>query len=138
MMRGDEVNHHEKLELGTMSCGSQFPIPYRTDITPNLASKNTKMRSSKPNLAGHTCDFAYLPVSSISFPSSSAYLFHVYYSRIIAEHKVQSSLSISPCHHLELMLSTAYTLFSIHQVQHTLYTVSTQDYCLPCILKILS
>jgi len=35
------------------------------------------------------------------------------------EHKVKSSLSISPCHHHELMLSAAYTECSIHHVQHT-------------------
>ena len=32
----------------------------------------------------------------------------------LQEHKVKSSLSISPCHHHELTLSAAYTEYSIH------------------------
>ena len=42
------------------------------------------------------------------------------------EHKVKSSLSISPCHHHELTLSTAYTEYSIHRVQHTPSTAYTE------------
>jgi len=38
------------------------------------------------------------------------------------EYNVKSSLSISPCHDHELTLSTAYTDYSIHRVQHTLRT----------------
>jgi len=41
-------------------------------------------------------------------------LFLVHNSTIIAEHKVKSSLSISPCHDHELTLSTAYTEYSTH------------------------
>jgi len=42
------------------------------------------------------------------------------------ENKIMSSLSISPCHHHELTLSTAYTEYSIHRVQHTPSTVYTK------------
>jgi len=49
-------------------------------------------------------------------------LFLVHISTIIAEHKVKSSLSISPWHDHELTPSTAYTEYSIHRVQHTLST----------------
>jgi len=48
---------------------------------------------------------------------------------IIAEHKVKSSLSISQCYDHELTLSTAYTEYSIHRVQHTPRTAYTQ-YCI--------
>jgi len=52
----------------------------------------------------------------------SAPIFHIVpicipdvsFSTIIAEHNVQSSLSISPCHDHQLTLCTAYTKYSIH------------------------
>jgi len=45
---------------------------------------------------------------------------------IIAEHKVKSSLSISQWYDHELTLSTAYTEYSIHRVQHTPSTAYTE------------
>ena len=42
------------------------------------------------------------------------------------EHKVKSSLSISPCHHCEFTLSAEYTKYSIHRVQHTPGTAYTE------------
>jgi len=57
-------------------------------------------------------------------------LFLIHNSTIIAEHKVKSSLSISPCHDHEFTLSTAYTKYkhtpstSIHQVlAYTEYSI---------------
>jgi len=61
-----------------------------------------------------------LSFSSTTLPSSQ-------------EHKVKSSLSISPCHHHEFTLSAAYTGYSIHQVQRTRKIV-----CGPFILTISS
>jgi len=96
--------------------------------SPDPACNYTDTRSSQPNQASRTLDFSYPLVSSTSFSSSSPiYLFLVHNSTIIAEHKVNSSLSISPCHDHELTLSTSYTEYSIHRVQHTPSTASTQD-----------
>jgi len=63
----------------------------------------------------------------IVFIRSPTSLFLVHHSTIIAQHKVMSSLSISPCHDFELTPSTAYTQDSIHCVQHTPSVASTQD-----------
>ena len=51
---------------------------------------------------------------------------HLSFCIIITEHKVKSTLSISPCHDPELTLSTAYTEYSIHRVQHTPGTAYTE------------
>jgi len=51
---------------------------------------------------------------------------HLSFSTIIPEHKVKSSLSISPYHNHELTRSTAYTESSIHRVQHTPSTPYTE------------
>jgi len=61
-----------------------------------------------------------LSFSSTTLPSSQ-------------EHIDQSSLSISPCHQHELMISAAYTECSVHRVQHTPKIV-----CRPFILMISS
>ena len=130
-MRGDGGNHHEKLGLTRISYARQFTIPDTAGMSLDLARNITNTRSSKPNQASRTPDFSYLLVSSISFSSSSLIsLFLIHNSTIIAEHKVKSSLCISPCHDHELTPScsihrlqhtpsAAYTECSIHRVQHT-------------------
>ena len=89
-------------------------------MNPDPACNHTGTRSSQPNQASCTHDFSYPLISSTlcssSFPFS---LFLVHNSTIITEHKVKSSVSISPCHNHELTPSTAYTKYSIHHVQHT-------------------
>jgi len=136
-MRGDGGNHDEKQELKKISCASQFTIPSMAGISLDPAGHYTGTRSSKPNYSSHTTDFSYLVVSSIAFSSSSPItLFLVHNSTIIAEHKVDSSLSISACHDPELTPSTAlhqvqhtpsaaYTEYSIHRVQYTPSTAYT-------------
>ena len=52
-------------------------------------------------------------------------------STITYEHKVMSSLSFSPWHDHELTPSTAYTEYSIHQLQHTPSTASSDDQLSP-------
>jgi hypothetical protein len=95
---------------------------------PDSAWNYTDTRSFQSNQTSHTPDLSYPLVSSTSFSSSSPIsLFLVYISTIIAEHKVKSSLLISPCHNHELTPSTAYIQYNIHRVQHTLSTASTQD-----------
>jgi len=129
-MRGDGGNYHEKLGLKRISCASQLTIPGTAGTTPDPAGKNTYTRSSKPNQASRTRDFSYLLVSSIFVP---IFIPHLSFSTNIAEHKVKSSLSISPCHDHELTLSTEYTEYSIHRVQHALKIV-----CHPFIFTITS
>jgi len=141
-MRGYGGNDHEKLGLKRISCASQFTIPdtagTRPDpacnytdtrsFQPNQECNYTDTRSSQPTQASRTPDFSNPLVSSTSFSSSSPISpFLVHNSTIIAEPKVKSSLSISPCHHHELTPSTANTKYSIHRVQHTPSTASTQD-----------
>jgi len=122
-MSGYGGNQHEKLGLKRTSCVSQFTIPNTAGTSPNPACNYTDTRSFQPNQASHTPDFSYPLISSISFSSSSTIsLFLAHNSTIMAEHKVKSSLSISPCHDHELTPSTAYTKYRIDRVQHTLST----------------
>ena len=107
-MRGDGGNLHENLGLRRISCASQFTIPDAAGTIPDLADNNTTTRSSEPNQASRTPDFSGLLVSSISCSSSSLIsLFLIHNSTIIAEHKVMSSLSISPCYDHQLTLRAA-------------------------------
>jgi len=119
---GDGGNQHEKLGLKIIPCASQFTISDTASMRPNLACNPTDMRSSQPYQSSRTPDFSYSLISSTSFSSSSTIsLFLIHNSTIIAEHKVKSSLSISPCHDHELTPST-----SIHRVQHTPSTAYTK------------
>ena len=118
-IRGDGGNHHEKLGPKRNFCASQFTIPNTPGTSPDLICNNPNMRSCQPNQASHTPDFSYRLLFSTLFQSSSTIsLFLMHNSTIIAEHKVKSSLSISPCHDHELTPSSAYTKYSIHWVQH--------------------
>jgi len=113
-MRGVGGNHHEKVRLSRISCASQFTIPDTAGMSPDPACNKTTMRSSVTNQASRTPDFSCPLVTSISFSSSSPIsLFLVHNSIIITEHKVKSSLSMSPCHDHEFTPSTAYAEYSI-------------------------
>ena len=113
-MRGYGGNHHEELRLQKISCASQFTIRNTAGMSPDPVCNNTDTRSSQPNQTSRTPDYSY-PLIITSFLSSSPIsLFFVHNSTIIAEHKVKSSLSISPCHDHELTPSTALTKYSIH------------------------
>jgi len=114
-MRGYGGNHHEKQGLGIISCASQFTIPDTAGTSPDPGCNYTDTRLSQPNPGSCTPDYSYPLVSSPSFSSSSPIsLFLVHNSTIIAEYKVKSSLSISPCHDHEFAPSIAYTEYSIH------------------------
>ena len=115
-MRGDRANHQETLGHKRRSCESQFTIPDTAGTSPDPVSNDTIMKSSQPNRASHTPDFSYSLVSSTLFSSAPSLSFLS--TPIIAEHKVESFLSITPCHKHQLTPST-----SIHQVQHTPSTV---------------
>jgi len=118
-IRGDVGNHHGKLGLKRILCAGLFTIPDMAGTSSDPAGNNTDMRSSKPNQASRTPDFSGPLVSSISFSSSSPISFSSTTLPSLQEHKVKSSLSISPCHHHELTPSAAYAECSIHRVQHT-------------------
>ena len=133
-MRGYGGNHHENVGLKIRSCARQFTIPDRAGRSPDPGCNYTDMRLSQPNPASRTPEYLFQLVSSTSFSSSSQIsLFVVHNSTIIAEHKVKSSLSLSPCHDHELAPSIAYTKYSIHQVQHP-----SKIICIPFILMITS
>jgi len=136
-MRGDGTKNHDNLGLRIISCEIRFTMPDRAgSLTDpacnntdwrysnlNQACTNTETRSSQPNQAGCTPDFAYPLLSSTSFSSSSPMcLFLVQNSTITAEHKLMSSLSISPCHDHELPPTR-----SIRHSQHTPSTAYTKD-----------
>jgi len=57
-IRGDGINHDEKLGLERISCASQLTIPNTAGVSPDSADNNTNMRSSKPNQASRTPDFS--------------------------------------------------------------------------------
>jgi len=141
-IRGNKGIHHEKLGLKIIWCASQFTIPNTAGTCPNLACNNTDTPTSQPNQAGRHPDLSYPLVSSTSFLSSSLIpLFLVHNSTIIAEHNVMSSLYMSipwswvdtkySIPHVQNTLSTAYTQYSIHRVQHP-----PRNVCLPVILLI--
>jgi hypothetical protein len=133
-IRGDRRNHHEKLGLERILCASQLTIPDTAGTSPDQAGNYTETRSSKPNEASRAPDFSQPLVSSIFSHLHPPSLFVLSTSLPSShEHKVESSLSISPCHNHELTLSAAYTKYSIHQVQHTHRIV-----CCPFILTMSS
>jgi hypothetical protein len=108
---------------------SQLTIPNTAGISPDSVYNHIETTCSHPNLAGRTCDFPYQLVSPTSFSSSSPIsLCLIHNSSIIAENKVKKFLSISPSHDHELILSKAYTKYSIHRERHSLSTASTQEY----------
>ena len=120
------ANHH-KLGLKRIWYASQFTIPDTAGTSPDPASNDTDTMSSKPNQASRTPDFLAPLISSISLSFSPTSL------PSLQEHKVKSSLSISPYHHHELAPSPAYTECSIHRVQRTPKIV-----CRPFIFSISS
>ena len=121
--RAHGTNLDEKLVLKRISCASQYTIPDTAGMSSDPACNNTDTRSSQPIQASRTPYISYPLLSFTSFSSSSPIsLFLIHNSTIIAEHKVKSSLSISPCHDHELTPSTR-----IHRVQHTPSTPSTED-----------
>ena len=120
-IRGDRGNHHETLGLEKISCASIFTIPKTAGMSPDPVGNNTNPRSPKPHHASCTPDCSGPLVCFILFSSLSPIsLFLVHTSNIIAEHKVESSLSISPCHDQESTPSTG-----LHQVQLTLGAANT-------------
>jgi len=127
-MNGDGTNHHEKLGLKRITSASESTIPDVARRSPDPECNNTDTMSSQPNQARNTPDFSYPLLSSTSFPvSSTISIVDVDDSTIITEQKVTSSFSVTLCDDHELTPSTAYTEYSIHRVQHTPSTASTED-----------
>jgi len=106
---------------------SQCTIPHIPGRSPDPVCNFTHMRSTQPKQASCSPHVTNLLESSRWFSFSSPIsLFLVHHFPIIAEHKVMSSVSISPCHDAKLTPSTAYTEYSIHQAQHTPSTAYTK------------
>jgi len=123
----DGRNHHDKMEHKRISCASQLTIPnmagtslIRWVITPIQGLLNPIRQGVL--LTAHIP--LYPPYCAHIHPPSLTFSSTILAS--LQEHKVKSSLSISPCHHHELTLSAAYTKCSIHQVQHTWSTAYTE------------
>jgi len=125
-IRRDGGNHHGTPGLGEYCVRLNWPsptqqvrVPIRRVLTPIRGLLNPIRQvvllishsRSYPPYCSHL-DPPSRPFSSTTLPSSQ-------------EHNVKSSLSISPCYHRELILSTAYTEYSIHRVQHTPSTAYT-------------
>jgi len=133
-IRGDKGNHHEKLGLREFGVEVNWPSPIRRVRVP-IRRVITLIRGllnpfrQVVLLISHSRSYpayhSHLHPPSLSFLSTTLPLSQ--------EHKVKSSLSISPCHHHELTLSAAYTEYSIHRVQNTPRMV-----CRPFILTISS
>jgi len=135
--RRDERRWGKSLwEPGTkrILCPSQFTIPDTIGMTLIPKCNSTDTKFSEPNQESCTSDFSYPLESSTSLSSFSPIsCMRVHHSTIIAEQKVKSSLSISPLHHHAFALSTAYTEYSIHRVQHP-----PKIACVPFILMMMS
>jgi len=133
-IRGDGGNHHEKLRVKEFCVRFNSPcprrqvrVPIRPVITPIRGLLNP-IRQVIPlisQLHSYPPYRSHLHPPSLSFSSTTL--------PSLQEHKVKSSLSVSPCHHHELTPSAAYAECSIHQVQHTPKIV-----CRPFILSISS
>ena len=105
----------------------QVRVPIRRVITPirGLLNPIRQVVSLISQVRSYPPYRSHLHPLSLSFSSTTL--------PSLQEHKVKSSLFISPCHHHELTPSAAYAECSIHRVQHTPKIV-----CRPFILSISS
>jgi len=126
-IRGDRGNHHEKLWRKRILCVSQFAIPDTASTSCNPAGKTPiwgLLHPIRQVITQISQVRSYPPYCSHLHPPSLSVLSTTLPS--LQEHKVKSSLSISPWHHHELTPSTAYADHSIHLVQHTPSTAYTE------------
>jgi len=114
-IRGDGGNHHEKLGLREFPVRVNWPfeirqvrLPIRRVIT--LLRGLVNPIRQVVILISHS--HSYPPYRSHLHPPSLSLSSTTLTSS--QEHKVKSSLSISPYHHHELTLGAAYTEYSIH------------------------
>jgi len=132
--RGDGWNDREKMELREFPVQINWPSPIRQVQIPIR-----RVISPIQGLLNPIRDVILLISHCHSYPPYRSHLHHpslIVLSTTLPslqEHKVQSSLSISHCHHHELTLSATYTEYSIHRVQHTPKIV-----CRPIILMVSS
>jgi len=126
-IRWDEGNHHEKLGIGGFRVQVNGPSPIRhvqVVIRRLIAPIRGILNSIREVLPLMSHCRSYPPYRSHHHPPSLSLSSPTIPS--LQEHKVKSSLSISPCHHHESTLSAVYTECSIHWVQHTLHTASSE------------
>jgi len=129
MRNWDQRDFHVRVDLRSRI--RQLWVPIWHVITPIWGLVNS-IRYVVPliyHIRSYPPHHSLLHPPSLTFSSTT--------STTIAELKVKSSLSISPCHDHELTRSTsihqvqhtpstAYTEYSIHQVQHTPSTACTE------------
>jgi hypothetical protein len=123
----DGAIHHEKLGLREFRVRVNLPspiwqvrVPIRRVITPIRGLPNP-IRQVVP-LISHIR--SYPPHCSHFHPPSLSFSFTTQPSS--QKHKVESSVSISPCHDHELTSNIAYIVYNINQVQHTPSTAYTE------------
>jgi len=123
-------------ETGTerIMCESKFTIPDTAGTSPYTAYYYTDMRFSQPNHASHTPDFSYPLVSSTSFSSqsfSSTTLPSLQNTKL-GHSSLSLHVMIMSWHRVQHTPSTAYTKYSIHQVQaYTEYSIHPRLFVFP-------
>jgi len=122
----DGGNHHEKLRPERFPSVTQYIIPDVAEWLPLWLIEIPIQWLLNPiwqvvPVISHILTYSSYP--SHLHPTS---LVVVHYSMILAQYKVLSFLSISPCHEHQSTLSTAYPKYSIHQVQQTPSTAYTK------------
>jgi len=100
----------------------------RVNLPSTIRPVRVPIRRVVTPIQGHLNPIGQVVPLISQVPSYSPYRSHLYPPSLsfssttlpsLQEHKVKSSLSISPCHHLELTPSAAYAECSIRLVQHT-------------------
>jgi len=126
-IRGDGGDHHEKQGLTELRVRVNWPslirpvwVPIRrvTTLIRGLLNPITQVIPLISRSRSYPSYHSHLHLPSLSFSSTTL--------PSSQEHKVKSSLPISPCHDHELTLSAAYTECSIHRVKHTPSTAYTE------------
>jgi len=111
-------------------CASQFIIPDMAGTSSDLACNFTGTRSAQPNQVNRTPDFPYLhhsychppslSLSSTTLPSSQ--------NTKLSHPSLSLLAMIASWHQVQYTSSTTKTKYSIHPVQHTPSTASSQDF----------
>jgi len=121
-------------ETGTqkISLTRKFTVPNTPGTSPVPAGDNTNTWSSKLHHAWCTPDFSYPLVSSVAFPSSFSislsrpHLNHYHKNTLLSNPSLCLYSMIMSWHWVQHIPNTAFTVYSIHQVLHTLSIASTQ------------
>jgi len=121
----DVEDYKWNCEIWGSTCVIRFGIPNIGVIRHQIRTCTCAIRDSTLTRTRNSCKSQFLimisPVPSHLLSFLSSILPSPYNTKL--SHR---SLSISPCHDQELQPCTAYTKYSIHQVQHTVRIVHTE------------